>query len=179
MRFVSRSGIISRVSGTGIAGLSGDGGLVLRGALVLDPFFMLLPRYAIYRPASLASLNSPMAVLPDGSSGVYIADTANNALRRVLANGTIVRVAGNGTATYCGDGGASSSACLSRPSSLASDGFGGVLVADSGNSIVRRVLTNGTIITVAGTPLKSAYSGDGGPASLASSGTICGMTGLG
>ena len=110
-------------------------------------------------------------------SGVYIADTGNSLIRRVFANGTIISIAGNGTASYCGDNGAASASCLSNPSSLASDGFGGILVADTGNSVVRRILQNGTIISVAGTPLISSYSGDNGPSSKATAGTIAGRLG--
>ena len=130
-----------------------------------------------FRPATLATLNSPLAVLADGFSGVYIADTFNHALRRVFSNGTIISVSGNGTAAYCGDGGRASLACLSSPSGLALDSFGGgLLVADTGNSLVRLILSNGTIVSVVGTPFRSSYTGDGGPASSATAGTICGKT---
>jgi hypothetical protein len=35
-------------------------------------------------PASLARLSSPVAAMPDGSGGVWIADLGNNALRHVM-----------------------------------------------------------------------------------------------
>ena len=47
-----------------------------------------------------ASLNIPRGIAVDGSGNLYIADTANNAVRVVLGNGNIYTVAGNTVAGY-------------------------------------------------------------------------------
>lgn len=86
---------------------------------------------------------------------------------RFLPDVAVATRAGNGTAAYFGDGGPATLACFSAPSGLASDGAGGVLVADSANAVVRRISANGVISLVAGTPLRTGASGDGGAASLA------------
>jgi uncharacterized protein (TIGR03437 family) len=85
----------------------------------------------------------------DASGNVYIADTANNTVRRVAANGTITTFAGTGTAGFAGDGSAAASAQLSGPQGLALDSAGNLYIADTLNQRVRKV-TGGTITTVAG-----------------------------
>ncbi len=76
-------------------------------------------------------------------------------------SGIITTVAGNGTNGYSGDGGAGTNANLGGPEGLAIDASGNLFIADHGNSRVRKLDTNGTITTVAGTGVYD-YSGDGG-----------------
>ena len=135
-----------------------------------EPFIVCRSRRS---PATLAGLNAPQAVVADGSGGVWIADTNNSVIRRLFANGTIVTWAGTGVAAYC-TGPARSASCFSFPSGLASDGAGGLLVADTGNAVVRRISVNGTVSCEAGTPLVRSYSGDGGAATLATAGAVTG-----
>jgi hypothetical protein len=74
--------------------------------------------------------------------------------------------AGNGTTTYGGDGGQSVARGLSSPYGVAIDSQDRVYVADSALNAVRRINTDGTITTVAGTGT-SGNTGDGGPATAA------------
>lgn len=55
---------------------------------------------------------------------------------------------------------------LRKPGGIAVASDKSILIADSGNDRVRRVASNGTITTVAGTGTQG-YSGDGGPATQA------------
>lgn len=130
-------------AGTGIAGYSGDGGV-----------------------ATSADLDSPEGVALDSSGNVYIADTANNVVRKVSSSGTITTIAGNGSQGYSGDGGSATSAELDQPAGVAVDSSGNVYVADSGNNVIRRITPSGTITTIAGTGV-AGFSGDGGPATSA------------
>jgi hypothetical protein len=82
------------------------------------------------------------------------------------ATNVITTVAGNGTAGAIGDGGPATAAELHTPLSVTSTPDGGFLIADQGNSSVRRVAADGTITTVAGTGTPG-FSGDGGPATHA------------
>jgi sugar lactone lactonase YvrE len=117
--------------------------------------------------ATSAYLGGAAGVAVDGSGNFYIADY--NVIRKVTAaTGIITTVAGNGTTGYSGDGGPATAAALNRPSGLALDGTGNLLIADKGNHRVRRVdLTSGVITTVAGSN-GWGYSGDGGAAASAS-----------
>src|SRR5207249_1010686 len=77
----------------------------------------------------------------------------------------IITIAGNGTAGYSGDGGTATAAALNSPFGIRIGSAGNLLIADSGNSAIRKV-SNGIISTVAGNGTVG-YSGDGGPAASA------------
>ncbi|MGC9194890.1 MAG: hypothetical protein ACP5IL_05465, partial [Syntrophobacteraceae bacterium] len=138
------SGIISTVAGNGTAGYSGDGGA-----------------------ATSAQLSQPGGVTVDYLDNIYIADTANERIRKVDPSGDITTVAGTGTAGYSGDGGPATSAELNQPVSVAVDASQNIYVADTQNSRIRKVdATSGNVRTIAGNGTQG-YAGDGGPAILA------------
>ena len=59
---------------------------------------------------------------------VYIADRANNRIRKVtVSTGIITTIAGTGTTSYSGDGGAATSATLYGPAGVALDASGRIL----------------------------------------------------
>ena len=72
--------------------------------------------------------------------------------------------AANGTAGFSGDNSAALAATMSSPEVGCSDGAGGFAVADQNNHVVRQIFANGTIVTIAGVPMSSGYSGEGLPA---------------
>lgn len=141
IRKVTIDGVISTVAGNGTAGFSGDGG-----------------------PATSASLNLPVSVAADTSGNLYIADSANQRIRKVAPDGTISTFAGNGTEGFGGDGSPATSAELNNPYGVAVDANGNVYIANLIGSI-RKVAPNGTISTVAGNGL--GFGGDGGAATSA------------
>jgi sugar lactone lactonase YvrE len=117
-------------------------------------------------PATNASLRSPVGVAFDAAGNLFIADTYNNRIRKVDTNGIITTVAGKGTSGPPGDGGAATNASIVTPNGVAVDSAGNIFIAETGNSHIRKVRTDGTIITVAGTAF-FGFSGDGGPATNA------------
>ena len=132
--------IIVTVAGNGSAGDSGDGG-----------------------PAISAEITNPSGLALDGAGNLYIADTGNNAIRRVDAvSGTITTVAGMlGQPGYTGDGNPAISAKLNGPQGLAITASGDLLIADTTNAVIRAVTaSDGKIQTIAGTGT-AGYSGDG------------------
>jgi Chitobiase/beta-hexosaminidase C-terminal domain/FG-GAP-like repeat/Bacterial Ig-like domain (group 3)/NHL repeat len=142
------TGVISTVAGTGIGGYSGDGGA-----------------------ATSAELNDPSGIALDSAGDLYIADTANNVVRRIAAGtGDITTVAGNGTAGESGDNGPATSAEMQGPAAVTLDSAGNLYISDSGAGRVRKVAAaTGTITTYAGGGTGIAYGsiGDGGPATSA------------
>jgi RHS repeat-associated protein len=135
--------IMDTVAGTGEEGYSQDGGQATETKL--------------YRPHGIAV---------DAAGNLYIAEQPYSRVRKVDANGIITTVAGTGTPGYSGDGGPATEAELDYPYDVAVDAAGNLYIADSSNSCVRKVDTNGIITTVAGTG-EYGYGGDGGPATEA------------
>lgn len=82
IKIASAEDIITTVAGNGTRGFSGDGG-----------------------PAVEASLNDPWGVFIDSIDNIFIADGANNRIRKVDTNGIITTIAGNGVKGFSGDGG--------------------------------------------------------------------------
>ena len=98
---------------------------------------------------------------------MYIADSDNARIRKVLPSGTIGTIAGNGQRGFAGDGGPAINAFLWQPVGVALDTAGNFYFTDSGNLRVRKVTPAGIISTVAGNG-QSGFSGDGGAATAAS-----------
>ena len=100
---------------------------------------------------------------------VYIADGDNHRIQRLaLGTGIVTTVAGLGNGSFRGDGGPGTRAFLSFPRGVAVDAGGNVLIADTSNHRIRRVVAGtGVITTVAGGGV-FGYIGDGGPATSAS-----------
>jgi uncharacterized protein (TIGR03437 family) len=150
------TGIISAFAGSTTGGFAGDGAA-----------------------ATSAQLHSPSAVTLDSAGNVYIADTANNRIRKVNTSGIITTVAGSSAVStgLIGDGGLATSAILNSPRGVMVDSSGNLYIADSGNNRVRKVGTNGIINTIAGNGTTGTVGmvGDGGPAINASLSVPVGM----
>ena len=123
-------------------------------------------------PPTGAALYQPNGVAVDTFGNLYIADYGDNAIRKV-SRGAITTLAGNGTYGYSGDNGPATSAALNQPSGVAVDGSGNVYIADTNNSVIRKV-SGGVITTFAGNGIYG-YSGDNGAASSA---RLCAPTGV-
>ncbi|MBI4334830.1 MAG: glucosaminidase domain-containing protein [Chloroflexi bacterium] len=108
--------VITTIAGNGTSGYSGDDG-----------------------PATEAQLSWSYGVTvgPDGS--LYIADSANNRIRRVGPDGVITTVAGNGQSGYSGDGGPATAAQLNTPYGIAGGPDGSLYIAAPETYRVRRV----------------------------------------
>jgi sugar lactone lactonase YvrE len=87
---------------------------------------------------------------------------------------TITTVAGTGTAGYSGDAGQAAAAQLHNPFDIALDGSGNLYIADQFNNRIRKLATDGTITTVAGSGTAS-YNGDGAAATSAAIHDPCGI----
>ncbi len=145
--------MIYSISGTGMAGYTGDGG-----------------------PATLAQTGYASSIVEDSSGNIYFGDDSNHMVRKIAAGtGIISVVAGNGYNGYSGDGGSATSAELGYPDSLALDSAGNLYIADNGSFTIRKVnLSTGIISTYAGDP-SATSPGDGGPATSAELGFVEGL----
>src|SRR5215813_2697669 len=95
-----------------------------------------------------AIFNNPQGIAVGANGVVYVADTANNRIRRIAGDGTVTTLAGDGTPGL--QNGAGNQARFNAPQGIAVDGDGNVYVADTGNSAVRKIDAAGTVSTVAG-----------------------------
>lgn len=96
-----------------------------------------------------ARFSGPFGVAVDGSGNVYVADSGNNAIRKITAAGVVTTVAGSSGTAGAVDGGVSI-ARFSQPRGVALDAAGNIFVADYDNSVIRHIATNGNVSTIAG-----------------------------
>ena len=152
-RVDARTGVITTVAGTGVAGFSGDGG-----------------------PAAAAQLDRPHSIVFDPEGRLLICDIGNHRMRRVdLTTGRIETFAGTGERAPTPDGAPLAGTPLNGPRAMALDPAGNLYLAlREGNAIYRIDLERETIHHVAGTG-EQGYTGDGGPAREA---TLAGPKGL-
>ncbi len=104
-------------------------------------------------PGSSAQFNFPIGIAraPDGT--IYVADSGNSAIRKIDTDGVVTTLAGGGERGY--RDGSSADAQFNGLNEVALDAAGNIYATDSGNSRLRKVAPDGTVITVAG------YSGHG------------------
>jgi sugar lactone lactonase YvrE len=116
IRKIDTNGVITTVAGNGNPTFAGDGGL-----------------------ATLASLNFPGETGFDGAGNLFIADPANEVIRKV-SGGIISTVAGtHGVKGSSGDGGPPLAAQLNNPFPLTLDTFGNIYESDIDNNRVRKI----------------------------------------
>lgn len=96
-----------------------------------------------------ARFNSPARVAVDGDSNIYVADSANHAIRKISSAGAVTTLAGL-AGTFGTNDGTGGMARFNQPFGVAVDGGGNVWVADTGNHTLRKITPTGMVTTVAG-----------------------------
>ncbi len=144
IRKIDTSGIITTFAGIGTAGYFGDNGT-----------------------ATASELDFPDGLSFDSLQDIFISDFANDAIRKIDAiTNTITTICGDGISGYSGDNGMATGAKIAGPNGICLDKYGRLYIADANNNVIRRIDTNGIIITFAGTGI-AGFSGDGGQATNA------------
>jgi sugar lactone lactonase YvrE len=97
---------------------------------------------------SFAKFNSPTGIVYLGGI-LYVSDYYNAQIRRVTTAGSVTTLAGTETASGSANG-TGTNARFNFPYGIAKDKSGDLLVADSGNNLIRKITTGGLVSTVAG-----------------------------
>ncbi len=137
LRKITPAGVVST-----LAGMAGTSGWTADGTIGIA-----------------AKFNSPKGVALDALGNLYVADTTNHRIRKIiLSSGAVSTLAGSGTA---GAGnappGPATNAQFSSPQGVAVDAAGNVYVADTGNHILRKITPAGVVSTLAGRAGTAAY----------------------
>ena len=137
-RIVAATGVVSTLAGSGTYGFA-DG------------------------PGGTAQFARPTGVACDASGNVYVADSDNQRIRKIVAaTGAVSTLAGN--ASYGFADGTGAAARFFNPSGVACDAGGTVYVADQDNQRIRRIVAaTGAVSTLAG----STYGFADGPGATA------------
>ena len=125
-KIAASGGNITTVAGTGVWGSSGDGGA-----------------------ASRATVGAPSAVAVDTAGNLYIADSANNSIRKVTTDGNI-RTILTGYSIQ----------------SMSVDAAGNLYFVDGATPVVWKLLPTGSLLIIGGTG-QAGSGGDGGVATNA------------
>jgi arabinan endo-1,5-alpha-L-arabinosidase len=101
---------------------------------------------------SAARFAGPQGVALDGTGNLFVADTNNDTIRRIVpATGAVTTGAGQAGASGATDG-AATQARFFNPSGVAADSAGNLFVADTDNSTIREITPAGAVVTIAGQP---------------------------
>jgi trimeric autotransporter adhesin len=124
----------------------------------------------------LAHLNYPYGVALDTLGNLFISDTNNCRIRKVvLATDIITTYAGTGACSYTGDTAPASTATVAYPAGLAMDTANDLFIADTNNYVIRKITkASGKITTVAGNHT-CCFSGDGASALSAQMNYVYGL----
>jgi sugar lactone lactonase YvrE len=100
-------------------------------------------------PGSAARFYAPQNVAVDGSGNLYVADPFNNTIRKVSPSGVVTTLAGS-AGRYGSTDGIGSVARFNKPSGVAADTLGNLVVGDADNNTIRKVTATGVVTTLAG-----------------------------
>jgi len=120
-----------------------------------------------------AVLPGPVGLAVDASGNVWVSDSSSNIIELVSTSGTATLVAGSAGTQGATDGNGAA-ALFRQPGGMVLDSSGNAYVADTGNSVIRKVTSAGAVTTFAGSTSHQSYQDGTGtaawfnaPASLA------------
>jgi sugar lactone lactonase YvrE len=105
-------------------------------------------------PVSVATFVYPQALASDAAGNLYVGDAG--AVRRISNTGVVSTFAGK-PSDYGSADGVGTLARFGQPAGMAMDSHGNLIVADSGNFVIRRIAPDGTVTTLAGKAGQPGY----------------------
>ncbi len=161
---ITSSGTISPFAGSGTYGNSGDGGPANKASLAYPTALTFDSAGNLYigdegnsnirkvdtsgNISTVVTGVSPTGLGIDAAGNFYFVDGSSSTVRKALPGGGVVTIAGNGYAGYGGDKGPGSLAQVSKPAGLAMMADGSILIADTGNQIIRKLVAVDSTIGV-------------------------------
>jgi len=140
IRKIDLNGNISTIAGTGDSDYYGDGG-----------------------PALEAAFRDPNSLASDQKGNIYIAEAANNRIRKIDTKGIVTTIAGNGEHADSGDGGSALKAGIRSMDDIEFSPEGELHILGTNTHKVRKITRDGKIVTVVGKGY-AGFFGDDGPA---------------
>ena len=104
-------------------------------------------------PDRQAQFNGPIGVAVDAHGNIYVADSYNDRIRKIMPDGQVSTVAGQGTPGYAD--GDRNTALFDTPSGIVVANDNSLIVADTGNDRLRRISAEGNVTTLPVTDLSS------------------------
>lgn len=134
IRKIDSSGVVTTVAGNGIATFADGVG-------------------------TAASFYAPVSVVLDPQDNLYVADNANNRIRKITPGGVVSTFAGSGTGGSLD--GVGTNAQLFAPQGLTIDAQGNLYVAEWTNCRIRKITPAGVVSTLAGNGATAFADGTG------------------
>jgi sugar lactone lactonase YvrE len=113
---------------------------------------------------TIVRFDNPAGIAVDGAGYVYVADWANDLIRKISPNGEVYTIAGNGKPGSKDGTGFSASFYL--PGGIALDATGNIYIADTYNNMIRKISPDGSVKTLAGKKAMGSANGKGTDASF-------------
>ena len=110
-------------------------------------------------PGILARFHNPQSIAIDKMGFLYVADSANNAIRKIMPDGMVSTVAGFSHIAGSSDG-LAAQATFNSPDGIVVDQSGNLLITDSYERTIRKITPEGVVTTYAG-QVNSTTSIDG------------------
>jgi sugar lactone lactonase YvrE len=98
-----------------------------------------------------ARFNYPDGITIDAAGNLFVSDTGNRTIRKITPAGAVTTIAGTAGLSGSADGNGTAARFLT-PQGITIDPEGNLYVADSINHTIRKVASNGDVVTVAGKP---------------------------